>query len=86
MINGAGKGRTFIWNKEYLGAPSLDSLNGYLNQFDGQFEFLRGYLAAAGANKGSGFRDSLSDFKYSAGNPGMVRFFSSKAPKKKSKR
>lgn len=83
VINGAGKGRTFIWNQEYLGAPSLDSLNGYLNQFDGKFEFLRGYLAAAGANKGSGFRDSLSDFKYLAGNPGMVRFFSSKSPKKK---
>ncbi|KAH6810489.1 FTSH protease 10 [Perilla frutescens var. frutescens] len=82
-INGASKGRTFIWNKENLGAPSLDNLNGYLNQFDGKLEFLRGYLAAVGANKGSLFRASLSDFKYLGGTPGMTRFFSSKAPKKK---
>lgn len=86
MINGASKGRTSFWNKESSGAPSLDSLNSYLNQCEGKLEFFRGYLAAAGAHKGSAFRASLSDFKYIAGNPGINRFFSSKAPKKKSKR
>lgn len=86
MINGASKGRGFGLNKGSSGAPSLGSLNGYLNQCEGKLEFLRGYLAAAGAHRGSAFRSSLSDFKYIAGNPGSYRFFSSKAPKKKSKR
>ncbi|XP_047980156.1 ATP-dependent zinc metalloprotease FTSH 10, mitochondrial-like isoform X2 [Salvia hispanica] len=83
LINGARKGRSLICNKESLGAPGSDSLDGYLNQFEGKLECLRGYLVAAGANRGSTFRASLSDFKYLAGNPGINRFFSSKAPKKK---
>ncbi|XP_057772407.1 ATP-dependent zinc metalloprotease FTSH 10, mitochondrial-like [Salvia miltiorrhiza] len=83
VISGASKGRALICSKESLGDPSSDSLNGYLNQFEGKLEFPRGYLAAAGAHKGSTSRASLSDFKYLAGNPGIYRFFSSKAPKKK---
>lgn len=86
VISGATKGRALICSKESLGAPGSDSLNGYLNQFEGKLGALRGYLAAAGANKGSNVRASLSDFKYLAGNHGINRFFSSKAPKKKSKR
>ncbi|XP_047982527.1 ATP-dependent zinc metalloprotease FTSH 8, mitochondrial-like isoform X1 [Salvia hispanica] len=46
-------------------------------------QFLRGYLAAAGANKLPIFRASLSDFKYITGNPRIYRFFCSKPPKKK---
>ncbi|XP_057772410.1 ATP-dependent zinc metalloprotease FTSH 8, mitochondrial-like isoform X2 [Salvia miltiorrhiza] len=68
VVNGASKGRAFIWNKV--------SLNGKL-------EFMRGFLAAAGANKGSISRASLSDLKYIAGYPGIYRFFCSKPPKKK---
>ncbi|KAG6417563.1 hypothetical protein SASPL_119746 [Salvia splendens] len=75
VINGASKRRSLTCNKE--------SLNGYLNHFEGKLEFLRGYLAAARANKGSNLRASLSDFKYFSGNPGINRFFCSKAPKKK---
>ena len=86
LINGARKGRSLICNKERLGAPGSDSLDGYLNQFEGKLECLRSYLAAAGANRGSAFGASFSDFKYLAGNLGINRFFSSKAPKKKSEK
>lgn len=86
MINGASKGRYFLWNKNNFGAPNVNSSNGYFNRFDGKLEFLRGYVAAVGASKGSGYWASLSDFNFFAANPRISRFFSSGAPKKKSKR
>ncbi|KAL8525676.1 hypothetical protein ACS0TY_015062 [Phlomoides rotata] len=82
VINGAIKGRYFL-NKDNLGAPTLDALNGHVNEFDGKLEFLRGYVAAAGGSKRSISPTSLSDFKYFAANPIISRFFSSESPKKK---
>ncbi|KAK4483119.1 hypothetical protein RD792_010298, partial [Penstemon davidsonii] len=77
-INGTDKWR-ILRNKENFGAPNLSSLN----DFGGKLGFLRSYIAAIGANKGSNSRANLSDFNYSIANPRICRFFSSEAPKEK---
>ncbi|KAL3829108.1 hypothetical protein ACJIZ3_017910 [Penstemon smallii] len=77
-INGTDKWR-ILRNKENFGVPNLSSSN----DFGGKLGFLRGYIAAIGANKGTNSRANLSDFNYSIANPRMCRFFSSEAPKEK---
>ncbi|KAK6145303.1 hypothetical protein DH2020_022123 [Rehmannia glutinosa] len=83
VINGASKGRCFLWSKDKFEASNVNSLNGHMSQFDGKLEFLRGYLATVGAGKRSLSGSYLSDFNYFTVHPRISRFFSTEAPKKK---
>lgn len=65
-----------------LETPRLD---GGLGGLDGKLGFFREYLASAGALKGFSAKSYLSDLNYVLANPRVHRFFSSGAPKKKSK-
>ncbi|KAL2471274.1 ATP-dependent zinc metalloprotease FTSH 10 [Abeliophyllum distichum] len=80
VINGFNKGKTLLRNQELFRAPYVNNLNS-IDQFDGKLGFLRGYFA----NKGSFSNNHLSDFNYIVANPRLRRYFSSEAPKKKSK-
>ncbi|KAG8387873.1 hypothetical protein BUALT_Bualt02G0066800 [Buddleja alternifolia] len=80
---GANTKRSLLWNKEIVGASNIGCLNNSIYQFDGNLGFVRGYLAAAGANRGSTSKAYLSDFNFFIANPRLRRYFSSEAPKKK---
>lgn len=81
VVNGA---RSALANRTGLRASTGDTY--ILNQFDDKLGFLRGYVASIGANKELASKSHyLSDLNYVLANPRLRRFFSSEAPKKKSK-
>lgn len=83
IVNKASKGRRlFLPNQGNLGASNVNTLIDNIHQFDGKLQFLRGYVATVGGSRGRG---SLSDINYFTPYPRISRFFSSEAPKKKSK-
>lgn len=71
-------------NSAYLNKPTLDSP--FVRQGDDGLGFLRGYVSSIGLEKGfSSKKVLLSDLGFFLANPRVRRFFSSEAPKKKSK-
>ena len=66
-------------------SPSLPHLSGNVDRLIGELGFLRGYLASIGARKEFTSKAYLSDLNFVLANPRIRRFFSSEAPKKKSK-
>ena len=70
-------------NGVVLRSSNVDS---YIRRFDEKLGFLRGYLASIGDRKEFASKAYyLSDLNYVLANPRLRRFFSSEAPKKKSK-
>ncbi|XP_058748750.1 ATP-dependent zinc metalloprotease FTSH 3, mitochondrial-like [Vicia villosa] len=66
-----------------LGAASgVSRTNVYSDGVEGGLGFFRGYVSSSVA-RNHGFVSNSSDFKSVAGNPRLVRLFSSEAPKKK---
>lgn len=82
---GINQGRLLFWNTKAIGAKNVNGLsNEFVNQIDGKLGFVRGYLTSIGAKTGSKSGTYLSDFRYFFTNQRISRYFSSKAPKKKS--
>ncbi|KAI4334543.1 hypothetical protein L6164_019223 [Bauhinia variegata] len=73
-----GNGRWAILNESLPGAPRT---NAYSGGVEAGLGLLRGYIAAVGARQG--LLANLSDIRYIATNPRLLRMFSSEAPKKK---
>lgn len=84
VINGAYKGRSAGWNKGNFGDLCVEKCKN--KELGGRLGFFREYLAAVGGRKGTIIKNSfLADFDQVFANPRLRRFFSSEAPKKKSK-
>ncbi|XP_051120501.1 ATP-dependent zinc metalloprotease FTSH 10, mitochondrial-like [Andrographis paniculata] len=84
VINGATNGRLVLWrSKGNFGASDVNGLNCVDNLFDGKLGFLRAYLSAVRASKGSIPKVNLSEIKYYGVNSRIGRLFSTEAPKKK---
>lgn len=80
VVNGS---RSALAKRTGLRASTGDT---YINQLDDKLGFFRGYIASIGANKELASKSHyLSDLNYGLANPRLRRFFSSEAPKKKSK-
>lgn len=80
MVNGA---RSALVKGTGFRASTVDT---YITQVDEKLGFLRGYIASIGASKELGSKSYyVSDLNYVLANPRLRRFFSSEAPKKKSK-
>lgn len=80
MLCGGNGGRSAIVNQALVGAPRVSDGVDVVG-----LGFLKRYLATIGAHKRFVSKANLSDFNYVLANPRLRRFFSSEAPKKKSK-
>ncbi|XP_022860563.1 ATP-dependent zinc metalloprotease FTSH 10, mitochondrial-like isoform X1 [Olea europaea var. sylvestris] len=82
VINEVNRGKALLTNCDLFRTPYVNNFNS-IDQSDGKLGFLRGYFAAIGVNKGSFSNNRLSDFNCTVANPGLRRYFSNEAPKKK---